>query len=64
MTFIDLPAFGETGPYLKIAGTFEGEVVPADPRNALIVDIDLAPRVGGKVRYTSTFFHPAPGRPF
>jgi hypothetical protein len=24
-TIIDLPAFGATGPYLKIAGTFQGE---------------------------------------
>jgi hypothetical protein len=52
---IDLPAFGATGPYLKIAGTFDGELDPADPHNAPIADIDLAPRLGGKVRYTSTF---------
>jgi hypothetical protein len=56
VTLIDLPTFGETGAYLKIAGTYEGELDPADSRNAVIVDIDLAPRVGGKVRYTSTFF--------
>jgi hypothetical protein len=49
-TFIDLPAFGDTGPYLKIAGTYEGELDPTDPRNAVIVDIGLAPQVGGKVR--------------
>ena len=39
-TIIDLPAFGTTGPYLKIAGTYEGELDPADPRNAVIADID------------------------
>jgi len=55
-TVIDLSAFGATGPYLKIAGTFEGELDPANPRHAVIADIDLAPQVGGKVRYTSTFF--------
>ena len=55
-TVIDLPVFGTTGPYLKIAGTYEGELDPADRRNAVIVDIDLAPRIGGKVHYTSTFF--------
>jgi hypothetical protein len=55
-TEIDLPAFGATGPYLKIAGTFEGEIDPADRRNAVIADIELAPRVDGKVRYKSTFF--------
>src|SRR5689334_3973433 len=52
---IDLPVFGATGPYLKISGTFDGELDPADPHNAPIADIDLAPRVSGKVRYTSTF---------
>jgi Alpha/beta hydrolase domain len=55
-TFIDLPAFGDTGPYLKIAGTFEGEIDPSDRRNAVIADIDLAPTTAGKVRYSSTFF--------
>src|SRR5437588_12464248 len=53
---IDLPAFGPTGRYLKISGTFEGELDPADPRNAVIADIALAPRIDGKVRYTSTFY--------
>lgn len=53
---IDLPAFGRTGAYLKIAGTFEGELDPADRRNAVIADIDLAPLENGNVRYTSTFF--------
>ncbi len=59
-TIIDLAVFGATGPYLKVAGIYEGELEPGDPRNAVIVDIDLAPRVKGKVGYTSTFFilHP------
>jgi hypothetical protein len=52
---VDLPAFGATGPYLKIAGTFDGELDPLDPHNAPIADIALAPRTNGKVRYTSTF---------
>src|SRR5438445_11868448 len=55
-TFIDLPVFGDTGPYLKIAGTFEGELVPGDPHNAVIADIGLAPRTNGKVLYSSTFY--------
>jgi Alpha/beta hydrolase domain len=54
-TEINLPAFGATGPYLKISGTFEGELDPTDRRNELIADIALAPRANGKVRYTSTF---------
>jgi hypothetical protein len=53
---IDLTVFGQTGRYLKISGNFEGELDPADPRNAVIADIGLAPRVDGKVRYTSTFY--------
>ena len=55
-TVIDFPSFGATGPYMKIAGTFEGELDPSDRRNAVIVDIDLAPKTVGKVRYSSTFF--------
>jgi hypothetical protein len=53
---VDLPAFGATGPYLKISGTFDGELDPFDLHNAPIADIDLAPRSNGKVRYTSTFY--------
>jgi hypothetical protein len=55
-TIIDLPVFGTTGPYVKVSGTYEGEVDPADPHNAVIADIGLAPTVNGKVRYTSTFY--------
>jgi hypothetical protein len=52
---IDLPVFGATGPYLKISGTFEGELDPADAHNVPIADIELAPHTNGKVRYASTF---------
>jgi hypothetical protein len=55
-TIVELPAFGATGPYLKISGTFDGELDPFDPHNAPIADIDLAPRADGKVRYSSTFY--------
>jgi hypothetical protein len=55
-TVIDFSSFGATGPYLKIAGTFEGEIDPSDRRSTVIVDIDLAPTTAGKVRYSSTFF--------
>ena len=55
-TIVDLPAFGSTGPYLKISGTFDGELDPFDAHNAPIADIDRAPRSNGKVRYTSTFY--------
>jgi hypothetical protein len=55
---VDFPAFGVTGPYLKIAGTFEGQLDPADRRNAIITDISLAKRPPGSstVPYKSTFF--------
>jgi len=55
-TIVDLPAFGSTGPYLKISGTFDGELDPFDAHNAPITDIDRAPRSNGKVRFTSTFY--------
>jgi hypothetical protein len=50
---IDLPSFGKTGPYWKILGTFEGELDPADRRNAVIADINLVP---GRVAYKANFF--------
>src|SRR5262249_58601883 len=52
---IDVPAFGARGAYLKISGTYEGEINPDDRRNAVIADIQLAPSTDGKVRYSSTF---------
>jgi hypothetical protein len=55
-TLIDLSAFGATGPYLKIAGTFEGEIDPTDSHNAVIAGIGLAPTVNGRVHNTSTFY--------
>ncbi len=52
---IDLPAFGATGAYEKLVGTFDGEIDPTNPRNAVIVDLDLAPTINGKARYSATF---------
>ena len=52
---IDLPMFGATGPYLKITGTYEGEIDPGDRRNSVIADIRLAPSTNGKVHYSTTF---------
>ena len=49
-------AFGAVGQYEKIIGTASGEIDPADRRNAIIQDIQLAPRnANGKVTYTATF---------
>src|SRR5438093_5531452 len=45
--------FWDVGAYEKLRGKAYGEVDPADPRNALITDIQLAPRsANGKVLYS------------
>jgi hypothetical protein len=47
-------AFGPVGPYRHLTGHVQGEVDPADPHNALIQDLWLAPRnARGRVEYTS-----------
>jgi hypothetical protein len=49
-------AFGPTGAYTVIRGRAYGELDPADPHNAIIQDIRLAPRnVRGRVEYVATF---------
>src|SRR5688572_6943555 len=48
--------FGSAGAYEKLRGKAYGEVGPADPQNALITDIELAPRVGGKVQYSMDIY--------
>ena len=49
-------AFGSAGAYQKIAGTVEFQLDPADPRNAGIVDVDLAPRnQAGLVTFDADF---------
>jgi Alpha/beta hydrolase domain len=46
-------AAGAVGTYEKLIGRAFGEVDPADPRNALITDLTLAPRnAAGKVEYS------------
>jgi hypothetical protein len=48
--------FGAVGTYTRIDGTFTGKLDPTDPRNAVIVDIDKAPRDSrGLVTYTADF---------
>ena len=45
-------SFGQVGPYEKLRLRAFGEVDPADPRNHVIADIDLAPRnTRGMVEY-------------
>jgi hypothetical protein len=48
--------FGQAGAYENIRGRIHGEVDPADRRNRIIQDLDLAPRnQNGKVEYIATF---------
>ena len=43
-------------PYERLSGKFYGELDPGDPKNALITDIQSAPRnAHGKVEYVGTF---------
>ncbi|HVV45388.1 MAG TPA: alpha/beta hydrolase domain-containing protein, partial [Bryobacteraceae bacterium] len=44
------------GAYTRITGHFEGELDPGLPQNAIIQDLQLAPRNGhGRVGYSATF---------
>jgi hypothetical protein len=62
VTTTESPTFGGytwpgVGQYEKIAGKAFGEVNPLDPKNALIVDIALAPRnANGNVEYAFDFY--------
>src|SRR5436190_20507638 len=50
-------AFKGVGPYEKLVGKAYGELDPNDPKNAVIVDIKLAPRnARGKVEYAFDFY--------
>jgi hypothetical protein len=49
-------AVGGAGPYEVLRGRVHGEVDPRDPHNAIIQDLQLAPRnARGKVEYVATF---------
>src|SRR5262245_14209495 len=56
------PAFGgynfpRVGPYERVVGKAFGELSPGDRRNALIVDIGLAPKnARGRVEYSFDFY--------
>jgi hypothetical protein len=53
----DGASWGAAGPYERIVGTAYIEVDPRDPRNAVIVDLDLAPKnARGLVELSTTFF--------
>jgi hypothetical protein len=49
-------SYGKAGQYEVLSGHFSGELNPADPHNATINDIKLAPKnARGMVEYTGTF---------
>jgi Alpha/beta hydrolase domain len=62
ITTTESPTFGgyswpSVGQYEKIVGKAFGEVDPTDPKNAVIVDIELAPRnANGNVEYAFDFY--------
>ena len=50
-------SFGSVGQYEKLRGTAYGALDPSDPRNAVITDIELAPRNDrGMVEYSMDIF--------
>jgi len=62
VTSKESPTFGGyswpgVGQYEKLVGMAYGELDPNDPKNSVIVDIQLAPRnAAGKVEYSHTFY--------
>jgi hypothetical protein len=49
-------SFGAAGQYERVSGQIIGEVDPKDPLNAIVVDIDLAPKnPNGTVTYSTDF---------
>ena len=51
------PLPGQDIPYETLAGRAFGELDPSDPHNALVTDLDLAPKnAGGKAEYVASFF--------
>src|SRR4029079_14358933 len=50
-------SFGTAGAYETLSGRAFGELDPNDPHNAIIQDINLAPRnANGMVEYVASFF--------
>ncbi len=60
LSTVPVPAPAGAGPqalrFEKISGKAYGELDPRDPKNALITDLELAPRnAAGRVEYVATF---------
>src|SRR5262249_47676877 len=55
--FADGMTFGAAGSYVRLVGTAYGELDPQHPRNAVIVNIDKAPRnTRGCVEYDTDVY--------
>src|SRR5215469_8086852 len=55
--FADGMAFGTVGSYVRLVGTAYGELDPQHPRNAVIVNLDKAPRnARGYVEYAADVY--------
>lgn len=55
--FANGQAFGAAGPYARLIGVARGSLDPGDPRNAVIVNLDRAPRnAQGRVDYETDIF--------
>jgi hypothetical protein len=55
--FADGAAFGDSGAYERVRGTYRGELDPSDPRNKVIVNLDKAPKnSAGRVEYEADFY--------
>jgi hypothetical protein len=54
--FAEGKSFGDAGPYVRLQGTAHFEVDPRDPLNALVINLDKAPRNSkGMVEFKTTF---------
>ena len=57
-------AFGDAGAYVRIKGVAKGELDPKSPQNAVIVDLDKAPRnARGMVEYETDIYIMRPADP-
>ncbi|HEX9548933.1 MAG TPA: hypothetical protein VF942_16450, partial [Acidimicrobiales bacterium] len=55
--FVGGVAWDSAGPYERLTGTAYMEVDPRDPLNAIVVDVERAPRNGrGLVEFSTPFF--------
>jgi hypothetical protein len=62
--FADGASFGNSGSYVRVRGVAHGVLDPDDPQNAVIVNLDKAPRnADGMLEYDMDVFILRPGEP-